>query len=381
MAGQSTYNPGEIRSKSAGSGLKATAAGVEITDDILAKINRYALEAVTAEAVFVRKQLLAHNGVDRDRERFNEALLDDFATTLPGKSTLYFHARRDYLPLGLYFDATTEQISPEKFKELTGEDPRLPDGVAAVKVLWAWYYVIKTPSVEDILANINGGTYRHWSISFIAADMAPVKGKHGETMFWEYTGPGEATEGSLVWLGAQQGATSQKSAKSGADADEGNQPQQRGKGMNALKKMLGAVLGKSFGDDTTDDQITESVKSVIAAKDAKITELTGQVEESKAMAALGKQFQDGLIADYVRMKAALGEIEQTEEAKTKTKGFAATFDVEFLGQEVKGLQKRMNEKFPDGGQLEGDDRRDKSADSTDAAFTGSKNPLVPRDSK
>lgn len=191
---------------------KAVSVGLSADAAILGKINRFAMEELTAEQVFVRKQILAHNGIDRDNERFPENLLDDFAKTLPGKSVLYFHDKH-YLPLGLYFDASTENMSPDKFQELTGEAIKLPSAVKQAKVLWAHYYVVKTPEIESTLANIEGGVYRHWSIGFGASDLVAVKQDvSGPTQYYEYVAPGEAREGSLVWLGAQQGATSQKAS-------------------------------------------------------------------------------------------------------------------------------------------------------------------------
>ena len=190
---------------------KGASVGIQADAAILGKINRFAMEELTADQVFVRKQILAHNGIDRDNERFPEAILDDFAKTLPGKSVLFFHDRKT-LPLGLYFDAATETMSPDKFQELTGEIIKLPASVKQAKVLWAWYYAVKTPEIEYTLANINGGVFRHWSISFGAADLVDVKDDiSGPVQYREYVPPGEAREGSLVWLGAQQGATSQKS--------------------------------------------------------------------------------------------------------------------------------------------------------------------------
>jgi len=58
------------------------------------------------------------------------------------------------------------------------------------KVVWAWFYIMKTPDHESIITNIEGGTYRHVSIGFRAADLAPVKGPYDQTLYWEYAGPG-----------------------------------------------------------------------------------------------------------------------------------------------------------------------------------------------
>ena len=70
------------------SSQKSVSSAVDISSDILAKVNGYALQAVTADQVFVGKQLLAHSGIDRDNERFPESVLNDFAASLPGKSAL-----------------------------------------------------------------------------------------------------------------------------------------------------------------------------------------------------------------------------------------------------------------------------------------------------
>ncbi|GAB4567000.1 MAG: hypothetical protein Tsb0017_27480 [Geothermobacteraceae bacterium] len=347
-------------------GLKGAASAIPVTDELLTRINGFALEPLAAEDVFIGKQILAHNGIDRDLERFTEDLLEQFAATLPGKSVLYFHDRRGTLPLGLYFDAQTETLSVEKFKALTGADPRLPDGIDQVKVLWAWYYVVKTDEVDFVLKNIVGGTYRHWSIGFTASDLVAVKAEaNGPTLCWEYVGPGEALEGSLVWLGAQQGASSQKSAGKPTAQPEGDEP------MKNLLQLLGVTLGKSFGDDTTEEALAKAVKDALTARDNEIDSLKGQVDELAPMAEIGKKHRDHLASEFARMKAALGECDSTDEASEKMKSFAAGLDIAFLENEVKHLSRRMEEKFPDG-QLDGGD-----PNSNRGGGSGEKNPLVP----
>jgi hypothetical protein len=185
------------------------AQGAEVTPMILAKINRYALKQLTADEVFVRKYLMAHNVIDRDNERFPEKILDDFAATFPGKSFLIGHERGGP-GKGLYFDASTEEMTPDQFKALTGEEARLPIDMQKVKVLWGWVYMLKAEFNESMIANIDAGIYRHASIGFKAADITPIKGEYDNILYWEYVPPGEALEGSLVWLGAQPGATAQK---------------------------------------------------------------------------------------------------------------------------------------------------------------------------
>ena len=188
-----------------------------VTQGMLLRINNFALKPLTTEKVYVRKFLMAHNAVDRDNERFPEGLLDDFAATFPGKALLVGHDRSGP-GKGLFFDASTEEMTPEQFKSLTGESVRLPDWIFNVKVLWAWSYMLKAFNAE-IVANIDAGIYRHASIGFRATDLNPVKGIYDNTLFWEYVPPGEALEGSIVWLGAQPGASAKN--KSPHTSEEG----------------------------------------------------------------------------------------------------------------------------------------------------------------
>lgn len=362
----------------AGGGVKAAVmdGGAELTAEQLAKINRFALSPLKAEDVYARKYLIAHNLVDRDRERFSEAILDDFVTTLPGKSYLFGHDRGQFFPLGLLFDAAAEEMSAKQFTEITGEPARLPSGKEAVKVVWAWFYIPRTATSADMIKNIEAGVYRHGSIGFGAADLEHVKGEYGETLFWEYKSPGEAREASLVWLGAQQGATTQKAAGESAEEPHHHKGENL---MKTLKILLGKLLGKTFDDTATEEQLASAVEVVIQEKDAKLKEqgekITAQDtkiktleteaakhEEIKALAEVGKKYRQGLTAEYVRMKTCLGECDTTPEAGAKLTGFADKLPLDFIEAEAASLEKRMRVKFPSEYQLKGDMRRDKSAD-------------------
>ncbi|MBO1225039.1 MAG: hypothetical protein JYX80_11485 [Candidatus Scalindua sediminis] len=194
------------------------AKGADVTPAMLAKINGYSMKTLTAEDVYVRKYVLANNGIDRDRERFPEKLLDDFARTLPGRSFLEVHDK-SRLPLGLFFDASTEELSPEKFLQLTGEEIKLPGYITDAKVLWGWLYLVKSDFNEKLIVNLEAGIYRYISIGFSASDLKPVKGEFDQILYYEYIGPGEAREGSIVYLGAQPGATLQKSFEDDGSVD------------------------------------------------------------------------------------------------------------------------------------------------------------------
>lgn len=350
-------------------GCKASAvAGAEVTPEILVKINKFAIKELTAEEVYVRKFLFCHSAIDRDVERFPAPLLQQFADTFPGKSFIAVHDRKS-LPLGLFFDSTTEEMSAVRFKELTGEDPNLPEGETNVTVVWAWAYMLRKHR-EEIIDNLEAGVYRHVSIGFSAADLRPVKKEiNGPTLYWEYVAPGETREGSLVYLGAQPGATTQKGLK---DQETIHQEETS---MKLIVATLAAFGMKSLAATATEDQVAAGIKQLLEGKDAQIAALTTEKAALAEDAAHGKAFRDKVVGDYVALRHKLKEVGDKPEEHTAMKTMAAGLPFAFLQDEVKSLQARVNKAFPDTGQLPGetgDEQRGKDAED---------NPLIPEEKK
>lgn len=350
--------------------------GVKITSDMLASINTFAIKELTAEDVYIRKHLLCHNGIDRDVERFSEPLLEDYARTLPGKSFLEVHNTYN-LPIGLFFDARTEGMTPEEFKSLTGEEINLPEGIDTAKVILSWLYILKKEFNDKLIANLDAGIYRHISIGFTASDRIPIRGEGDKTLYYEYISPGEAREGSIVCLGAQQGATSLKKTPETNNID--NHKPKGGKDMEALQALL-AKMSKTFKIHLTEENVIEEIKilveaagtksaTVMADKDktikdqgTKITELENKVTELTPLAKDGKAFREELVKENIRMKAALKDIGETEEDQKGVKSVVENHPIDYLKNENKILQKRMEETFDDKGQLKVSVTRDKSKD-------------------
>ncbi len=391
--------------------LKAV-KGADVTPDILAMINEYAQEPLTADDIYVQKYIMAHNGVDRDRERFPENLLDDYVHTLPGKSFLEVHDK-SRLPIGLYFKAESEEMSKEQFKSLTSEDIRLPDSINTAKVAYGWIYTLRKDWNQKLIDNLSAGIYRHASIGFSAADLKPVKGEFDQILYWEYEAPGEAREGSIVYLGAQHGATVQKDPdiknyKIAQDhiqlgeklqtlntwLNKQTKPNKEGgeEKMDELKKLL-ERMSKQFKTHITEDNVIDEVKTMIDAaaikadtlttkKDktiteqgTKITDLEKKVTELTPLASDGKTFREELVKENIRMKAALKDIPEKEEDQKGVKSVVEKHPIDYLKNENKSLQKRMEEKFDDKGQLKGDEKREKSDESN------KKMSIVPKEDK
>jgi hypothetical protein len=346
--------PDSIRQKVFGLKM-ALGAGAECTPEMLAKINRYALTPLVAEEVFVRKLLLAHNCIDRDNERFPDQMLEQFASSIVGKSLLIGHNRKD-TGCGLFFDAYTETMAADQFKSLTGEDPRIPDGVEQCKCLWSWFYTLKTPSSEEWLKWIDGGITRHCSIGFAAADLTAIrKDPNGPAMYWEYVPPGEALEGSLVWLGAQPGATAQKALQ--PEIQTRQEEKSMKEFLERLKKALG--LSKALEDE---EAAVNAIEKALHAKDAEIAEL----KKLETLAEEGKTYRKSLIDDCLKFGALIEDIPSAAEEQAKEAEFLATFPIARLKVLRDKYEAKAREKFPTHAVFTGKDQSDREKHEKEA---------------
>jgi hypothetical protein len=361
----------------------------------LAAINKFTRRPFTADELYIGQIRLANNAIDRDNERFSESILQEYLKTAVRKTFLMDHNKHDSSEkaIGKFFDVEIEKMDLATAKAETGEDFILPAGVAEVWFLSPWFYIPRAGIDDKWLVKIDAGVFDFASIGYRAEAFVPVTDDMGATLFYEYRGRGEMTEGSLVYLGAQHGA----GMKSATDKDtsgtekqnkEIEKPEGGSKTMNEVKEFLlklGIELGKAFSEDVK--QAIAEIKALIIGKDAEITaqktkiaELETSVAGLTPLAADGKAFRDGLVTDYVMAKAKLGEVAETAEAQKVVRDVAATYPIEFLKSEVKSLQERVAEKFPAEAQTKGDNRRDKSEDGkhTETDEKGIKNnPLVP----
>lgn len=320
-------------------------SGAECTPEMLAKINSFALNPLKAEDVYVRKFLMAHNCIDRDNERFPEPMLDQFAATMPGKACIPSHDRKS-LPLATWFDSSTESMTPDQFKALTGETPNLPPDIDQVKVQWAWMYTLVKDWNQQLRDSLDAGIIRFCSIGFAAADLNSVKeSPTGPTLYWEYCCPGEAMEGSLVWLGAQQGAGSQKQA-----LQPNHEKRQEEESMKEFLAKLGKALGLSKALE--EDGAVDAIKAVIDEKNAKISEL-------EPLAADGKSYRDALVADSVKFATLLGEIGDDEKSKKDEEDFLKTVPIARLKAQRDKYEAKAREKFPTHSIFTGKDATDR----------------------
>lgn len=210
---------GWLRAKVAAAVVAMEERGSEPTAAELAQINRFALEPLLAEAVYVRQVRLATDAYDRTWERLPRVMLERFALTLPGKPLLLGHDHGE-TPTGLWFAAVVRQARA---------------GEPGEWCLDAWFYLRKSEANAEIRRQIDAGVIRYASIGFrhdgVQCDVCgavmdhpggcdhwPGREANGQVATFTYAGDPErveAHEGSLVYLGAQYGAELIKAVDSG----------------------------------------------------------------------------------------------------------------------------------------------------------------------
>ncbi len=180
----------------------------------LVLINQYTLKSLASTDVYVRKFIVSHTALDRDKEIISDGLLKDIGDTLAGKGLFIKHPMSfdgDTGPgIGKWFETEVITLSLDDARKQLGEVEFAPEATTA-KILYASAYIARTDKHANTIADIDAGVISFVSASFSYSDQFPIE-KDGEVMGSMLSGKGEAHEASLVWLGAQPGARAIKAA-------------------------------------------------------------------------------------------------------------------------------------------------------------------------
>ncbi len=331
------------------------AAPVAVSAEQLVLINKFALAPLAAEQVYVRAIHLCHNAIDLDRERFSEALLTDFLASHSGKSFICSH-KTDTLGFGILFDGEILKMPPANASALLGEELNFPAGVKEAQLLKLWFYIplavpVNGKQVEmnqELVANIEAGVYRHVSIGFSASGCAPVVDeKSGETLYWEWKAPGLLREASMVYLGAQPGATT--AAKSAGVEDihgDKNKPLMETMKMDKIKALLGlgadadhAAVEKGVGEKLT--RLTY-LESIIEPLEKAFGEAEPSAEQVKTMvleAADGRTYKSMLVDESLKLERVSKRLADDEKSITARKGMLVGRPVADLLFDLDSLRK------------------------------------------
>lgn len=343
----------------------------------LAAINRLALTELTAEQVYVRTAYLAHNGIDRDREAFSSALLADFARTLPGKGLFIKHPGGwdgDSGPgVGRWFEARVVKMGLDEARAALREPGlQFPPGVEEAELLEGSYYMPRSGKNEDLITDTDAGVAVDVSIGFAASRGSEIQDASGNRIGTTLHAPGEALEGSLVWLGAQPGARAFKSAQRNMFENEGEDDVD-------LKEQLKAAETKATDAETArkaaetkaqeNDTKAKAYDAVVAVVGEGAT-----AEQVKALVEDGKTYRTELVDELATQKRLQGSLADDAEAVAAAKAFYQTMPLPMLKSEVEALRKTQ----PTGGQLAGGDPNTTGADGKEKP-EGDKNYTSPLD--
>lgn len=304
--------------------------------DQLAAINKFTRRPYAAEELYTLKLMLAHNGIDRDNERFPEAMLKDFADSGVGKGLLTDHGRSVKSARGLFFCSEVVTMTPAEFKAMSGEDIVLPDGVKEAHVLSMDAYIPKDGIDEKELALIDAGVIRFGSIGFGAGGRKSATDGKG-AKYEEYTGKGTMREGSLVWLGAQPGAIVKDAGGDDNDPPSDGKKEDE-KDMDIFAKIA-AMCGKKIKDE---DGALDYVKELMD----EVKTLKEEVTTLKAFAEDGKAHRKSLVDEAVRLSALVGDCDKSAEAGKKEAEFLSTWPLDRLKSHVTALDARARKEHP-----------------------------------
>lgn len=245
----------------------ASLAVGEVTEAELKAINKYTLEPLKAEDVFVFKAVLCDNEIDRQHEQFNLKALQDLQKLFLGKTVIKDHIR-----------AADNQVARIFATELVQGTKTTKSGELFTQLV-AHCYMLRSEKNADLIAEINGGIKKEGSVGFAASSVIcsicgtdnaksycrhwPGKSyeKEGGAQVCTFTLAGcrDAYEFSLVAVPAQRGAGVSKSytgavvyeddqdaedAQDGAPATEDKGLDERAAEL-AIRARLGAVKAKN----------------------------------------------------------------------------------------------------------------------------------------
>ena len=188
----------------------AKVAGLDVTEDELALINKYAIKELTAEEVFTFKVAICDNEIDRDFEVFPTASLNKMAELYIGKTIISNHMAK-----------AENQCARIYETEVTAGEGVTKNGEPYAQLI-AHCYMVRTETNKDLITEISAGIKKEVSVgcaigsvicSICGTDNRSAMCKHyngreydGQTCYFKLEDPKDAYEVSFVAVPAQPNA-------------------------------------------------------------------------------------------------------------------------------------------------------------------------------
>lgn len=136
---------------------KGKEAGIAVTAEELACINRFAKKELRAEEVYTFAVKLCDNEVDRDFERFDRAALEKLSELFVGRTGIFDHS---WSAGGQTARIYRAEVIEEETRTTAGD-----------KYCWCkgWAYMLRTEKNAELIAEIEGGIKKEVSVGCSAA--------------------------------------------------------------------------------------------------------------------------------------------------------------------------------------------------------------------
>ena len=256
---------------------------VNITQEELAQINRFARTELTEEQVYIFSVRLCDNEVDRDFERFDTDALTKLGELFVGKSGIFDH---QWSAQGQTARIYRTEVIRAPARRTAAQD--------SYQWLKAWAYLLRTEKNADLIAEIDGGIKKEVSVgcsmgrsvcSICGAESGTCTHVRGQTYdgklcFAELKDPTDAYEWSFVAVPAQRNAGVVKHF--GPERDELSQLRRQAEmGQRYLQALRREVVRLAMlADSALDGRVF--AKAVGRLEEDELLELKGAYEAQVA---------------------------------------------------------------------------------------------------
>lgn len=230
--------------------------GLSATEDEMKLINKFALEPLEKDQVYVFEVVACDNEIDRDFERFDDKALSQLAKHFVGKTVIKDHNRRADNQFARVYHAEVQEAS----KNTSDGQP--------LKQLVVRCYTLASEQNAQIISEIKAGIKKEVSISFLPASVKCSicgtdrrkkycehwwgKEYDGQTCHFTLTNIKDAYELSFVAVPAQRGAGTKKDYLADGEGDpppaekqdekHSKQEEASEEGASSLEKELDALI-------------------------------------------------------------------------------------------------------------------------------------------
>ena len=224
---------------------------IDITEDVLEKINIHSVKPLTAEEVYCFSVLLCDNEIDRDYERFSVQSLNTLAEMYIGRTGIF-----DHNPKG------ENQTARIYHTEVKSYPDRKTGSGEVYTALMGYAYMVRTEDNKSLIAEIDGGIKKEVSVgcavsskicSVCGVDIlknpcSHIRGKYyGEKLcFATLENPTDAYEWSFVAVPAQRNAGVTKTAKNYCDAEPSESIENRDKMIKLCAEIRKDIIRLSY---------------------------------------------------------------------------------------------------------------------------------------